>query len=436
MNRSFGIDYEWLSSDHADAVERWTTAALVVNVGPWCATEIEDTLAKTVRPSVRLSALRLAEWFATNWWRLLWEPRAGTYSWRASHKVGNAGDGYVWPDLSFSSDWQWVHVSSRPTARWDAEPIRYLSHFDHLISIAEFVRGIDEFVNGTIARLSSAQDSASRLSLLWSEIVSERVDPEYSALRILEACMGYDPDEAPSDLLGSLRHEMDSFGTNAIQEMAAAYKQGAVPHLKDLVGSAQNYGVAVRVPKCDNIRTRLKAEPEHTNIPWRRAERAAQIARQMWGLTPPISTEDFCDLMQIPQASFLETQSRGWRSFLAGFRDTDSSGNFRITVNSKYGTSRRFDLARLVGDHITTGDEDRLLPGTRCLTSRQKFQRAFAQEFLCPFDSLKERVNVEAPNSEDIYDAARYFDVSPLMIHTTLVNKGVLGRETLDGWIE
>ena len=434
MSTTFSITYKWLPSDNLEATERWTAAEIDIKVGSACATEVEDVVAKTVRSSARLSALRLAEWFAANWWRLLWEPRVDTYSWRASHKVGNAGHGYVWPDLSFSSDWQWVHVRSRPTTRWDVEPIRYLNHFDHLVPIRDFETGVDDFIDGTIARLSGVQADQSELSALWSEVASERSDPDCAALRKLEACMGYDPDEAPLELLESLRHQMGLFGERATQEMAAAYKQEAISHLKDLLESSKNGALAVRVPKRGDIRSRLTAETDDSDIPWQRAERAAQIAREVWNLSLPISTETFCDLMQIGQADFRHTQPHGSSWFLAGLRETDDSDAFRVQLSSKYDTSRRFGLARMVADHIAADEGDRLLPGTRSLTSRQKFQRAFAQELLCPFDTLKEHVDTEAPNSEDIYDAARYFDVSPVMVHATLVNKGMMGRETLDDW--
>ena len=435
MSSSFSIDYEWLPSNHGDVSERWTVAALVMNVGPWCATEVEDIFAKTVRSSARLSALHLAEWFAANWWRLLWEPRVDTYSWRVSHKVGSAGYGYVWPDMSFSSDWQSIHIRSRPTARWEAEPIRYLNHFDHLVSMSEFERGVEDFVNGTIARLSNAQNGQSSLSKLWNEVTYERLNPESSELRILEACMGYGPDEAPAGLLDNLQQHMDSFGASAIKEMAAAYKDQAVGHLMDLWGSADHYGIVVHVPQCDDIRSRINAETDDSDIPWKRAERAAKIARDIWDLAPPVSTRMFCELLGISQDGFLEDQPDAWGPFMAGFRDSAASDNFHISLNRKYRTSRRFDLVRLLADHLVTTEEDRLLPGTRSKTSRQKFQRAFAQEFLCPFDALTDHVISETPNSDEIYDAAQYFDVSPIVVHTTLVNKGVLGRESLDDWI-
>ncbi len=111
--------------------------------------------------------------------------------------MNNVGYGYVWPSLSFSSDWQSIHIRSRPTTRWEAEPIRYLSHFDFSVSIGDFVDSIDDFIDGTITRLFHVQNGVSQLSMLWDEVREERRDPGISELRILESCIGYDPDEVP-----------------------------------------------------------------------------------------------------------------------------------------------------------------------------------------------------------------------------------------------
>ena len=309
MTTSFSIDYDWLHGEYGDAVEKSTLAELAINIGGSCATQVEDILAKTVRSSARLSAFHLAEWFATNWWRLLWEPEADTYSWRASHRVGNAGNGYVWPDLSFSSDWHSVLVSTRPTARWDAEPIRYLNRFDIFIPISEFQRGLDDFVNGTIARLSSLGNMQSHLDLLWSEVLAERNAPEDSEGRRLEACMGYDPDESPPGLIDSLREQMNAYGTGAIREIAAASKDRAVSDINYLQEAAQNNGMTVDVPHLHDIQQRLKANSSDSDIPWRRAERAARMTRDIWGLESPISTEKLSELFGFGQVEFFSRTS-------------------------------------------------------------------------------------------------------------------------------
>ena len=68
----------------------------------------------------------------------------------------------------------------------------------------------------------------------------------------------------------------------------------------------------------------------------------------------------------------------------AGFRNGDPN-SFSVFLRGPIPASRRFALLRLVGDHLTAPRDDKLLPAARyAKTQRQKFQRAFAQEFLVP----------------------------------------------------
>ena len=437
MTTSFAIDYEWLPNEYGDGSEQSTFAALTISIGELYVTEVEDIFAKTVRSSARLSAFHLAEWFAANWWRLLWEPEAGnntkTYSWRSSHKVGNAGNGFVWPDLSFSSDWKSIHVSSRPTARCQFEPIRYLNNFDKSISIKDFERSAENFINATIARLSSLHNHHTKLSALWNEVLEERRDPEISERRALEACMGFDPDEAPANVLDDLMKVMCSYGKGAIQEIAADSGELASRQVDELYNHAIQNALIANVPERHDIQKRLGAA--QSDIPWRRAEIAARVAREAWGLTAPVSTKDFCDILNIQEQKFMNSDSASRQPLFAGFRDASSPHKFTVSLNGRRETSRRFALARLVADSIVADEDERLLPGTRAKTDRQKFQRAFAQELLCPFESLREYefFSEEKPFGDDeIDEAAQYFSVSPLLVKTLLVNKEMLERESLD----
>ena len=435
MKTTFSISYEWLPGNFDDVAEQATLAELTIEVAQSCATQVEDILAKTVRPSARVSALPLAEWFAANWWRLLWEPKAETYSWRASHKAGNAGYGYIWPDLSFSSDLQTVMVSSRPTARWEAEPIRYLNRFDIPITLSDFESGVSDFIEGTVARLSNTQKTKSDLAELWQEITEERHNPEVAQRRTLEAIMGYDPDEAPEGLIASLQEQAKRYGAYAIQEMAAAVKDQALLQINGLWAAARESGVIVQIPGCVDLRQQLNSGDNPAAKPWQQAEQAAQLAREMWRLGVPVSTEQLADLFSIPQKQFGEPGHPAHTSLSAGFRYGGQTNAFSVSWNSNHPTSRRFTLARLVGDHIATPEQERLLPGTRAATHRQKFQRAFAQEFLCPFDTLREVLGVEMPDTDDITAAAEHFAVSPLTVKNILVNKGVVDRETYQSWV-
>lgn len=235
MTNSFEIQCHWLDNGHGDEAEKVTFAEISINAGAKCATEVEDIFSRIVQSAAPLSALYLAQWFAVNWWRLLWEPEANSYSWRASHKVGNAGGGYVWPNLSFSSDWETILIKSCPTERWEAEPIRYLNQFDIPVSISAFAEGVDKFMSETIERLSNFTKTQSDLAEFWNEVMDERNNDEISERRTLEACMGYDPEEAPANLLDELHAGIDRYGKEAIQEVAAASGTQALSHIHELM---------------------------------------------------------------------------------------------------------------------------------------------------------------------------------------------------------
>ena len=433
MTPFFKIDYSWLPREYGDEVERVTLAEIDILFGESrSATTLEDVLGKTVRSSARLSAVRLAEWFASNWWRLCWEPHGNTLSWRLSHKVSNVGGGYVWPDLSFSTDWESVHVSVRHTEGWDGEPIRYLQDFNTRIALSEFKRGIDDFINGTIARLSSTLKTPTELSELWEQVKCERRNHEMSESRKLEACMGYDPDESPYGLIDRLLEAKESYGREAIQEVAVVSRSQTLTHIEMLQKLAENRTNVAHLPDYDRIRKHIRTQTDEFDVPWKRGRTAARIAREGWGLTGRVDTPTLSQMFKIPEDEVIQADAKVGSPLTVGLRTDDNPEQFGFMSNRRHPQARRFAFARLLADHLTMFENERLLPATDSKTARQKFQRAFAQEFLCPFDDLIYRFDKDAPTDDAIYEAAAYFEVSPRLVETALVNNGELDRETLD----
>lgn len=434
LSAALRIDYEWLPCEYGSDEERATLAELAVFAGDFCATELDDGIAKTVRRFARLSALHLAEWFAVNWWRLLWEPKTDGISWRMSHKIGGAGGGYIWPDLSFSSNWESVRVSSCRTEQSEAQPIRYLNDFSVNIPILDFERCIDRFVSGTIARLSDTVRAETDLSVLWRDVINERRDRDLSGLRKLEACMGFDPDEAPQELVHSLRQASKRYGEGAVHEMAAVCKNDTLSQIEISAAGARCGGLKVHVSSSETLRSRVEEQRKFSFLPWERARRAAVIARSTWNVEGAVPTSTLADLFEFKASALIDTQTTGAPALSAGFRDDDDAGSMHIAWNVRSPAGRRFALARLVADHLASRVEERLLPATNVSTSKQQFQRAFAQEFLCPYDALQEVIGTGAPAVDDIECAAEHFEVSTWVVVCTLVNNGTLTREALTDW--
>ena len=100
-------------------------------------------------------------------------------------------------------------------------------------------------------------------------------------------------------------------------------------------------------------------------------------------------------------------------------------------LRSKWETGRRFEVARLLGDRFLGSGEEPLLPATRAATYRQKAQRSFAAELLCPIEALTELLSGDF-SSESTEDAPARFHVSERTVLTLLGNHGLIDRENLD----
>jgi len=172
MNRGFDISFDWLPRESDNVIERYTLADICISWGSFCITELSDEVAKTVRKGPRVSAYAMALWLASNWWRLRWEPeRNNDISWLLSHKLGAAGGGYCWPDLSFASDGEAVTIHSVPTPAEEDVSVRYLQRIDLDIPATEFEAAVDAFIDAVMNRVASKTSSETELAGLWKEVI-------------------------------------------------------------------------------------------------------------------------------------------------------------------------------------------------------------------------------------------------------------------------
>ncbi|MHB8348205.1 MAG: hypothetical protein ACYDHM_13730 [Acidiferrobacterales bacterium] len=435
MSKEFEIQLEWLEGADRDPMERSTFAQIEIHAAHQIATELEDLFAQTVRPGLRASAYDLAVWFAENWWRLRWEPDEATADdWRLSHIMAAAGGGIAWPDISFASDGVHVLVESHKTSGGHGAPIRYIRDIAVQISAGVFETGIDEFVQRVLARLSSVKLAQSDLGQLWQQLLAERGDEELSAMRRLEALLGFDLDEAPSKLIAFLQSRINEAGLNAVEEIAAAAKQCSSETLQGILEQTSKSSISIRIESASGILKQYSDKSSPTELPWQRAEVAAKLARNEWGIGKgPVSNNTLSELLHVSEDLFKYTPSNGL-PVAAGFRTNHGTDKVSVVMRAKVETGRRFEIMRMVADHIVAPSEDRLLPVTAAKTDRQKFQRAFAQEFLLPFEELYDRLGqrqqvTDLVSDDDVEDVARDYDVSPLLVRTAIVNRGLLARD-------
>lgn len=429
------IELSWLPPFQGTREIGRTSAAIQVRFGAENATRSWDIWSDSVQDSVRVSAYPLAMWLASSWWRIRWEAppsrvkltdnqASADLKWRMSHELPAAGYGFVWPQLSFASDGESIRVTSTQSRASSSEPVHYLSAFDLSISAGDFEAGIDKFMDLVLRRLDALGETD--LHLLWREVLAERTDDQRSSARRMEARLGYDPDEAPLPLLHRLQHLADQVGSDAADEIAPVCA-GSDPSeaLTEVVKLASEPGIGARISLPAS-----KPGPNGAGLPWQRAQRLAASVRQALGFgDEPLDDKSLADLLGISPKDLNEKPPGLLPLGLAVRSGNDQ--RLKLHFHKRNRPARRFEAARFIADWLTARGSDQWFPVTDATTARQKLQRAFAAEFLCPIDALRSYLGNEL-DPEAFEKAAEHFVISEMAIKSHLANHHLIPRTLVD----
>ena len=407
--------------------DRATLGELRIVAGRLTLTEAWDSRTGERRVGAHLSAHRLAEWLVWNWWRLRWEPahqdrqRLGGLEWRRAHELASIGGGWLWPNIVMVSDGLRIILEAKPAQEAQSEPLRYMANLAVGMPAPVFEAGIDAFVERVLSRLNDRAGTQPDLRTAWRELCAERHDPELTAYRRIEACLGHDVDAADPQIIEGIITDGIALGSVAMMEVAADGAQRA----DELRQSAADAGFSADSDSAANLQADLQ---EWTGqAPWEigiHAARALRAQEKLGG--KPISNSCLAELFGASHAALRSSARVGPLAFALW----EGNGDARVVLRAKKSTGRRFELARLLGDRCLMHEDEPLRPATRASTYRQKAQRAFAGEFLCPIDSLTDHLAQDF--SEDAREAAAdYFNVSPLAVTTLLVNHGLMARDDI-----
>ncbi len=436
MNKGMAIELEWLPPFQGIEEIGCTSATLQLRFGSENATRFEDAWSKSVQNGARISAYPLALWLASSWWRIRWEPLPSRIrlapdeipadaNWRMSHELPAAGYGFIWPRLTFASDGEAIWVNCQPSPALSLEPVRYLSEFDVFVPARDFERETDGFMDLVLRRLDVL--GKTQLHVLWQEVLAERADPAQSAPRRLEARLGYEPDEAPLSLLEQMIMLVSEAGPDATDEIAPACA-GSRPTdtLNEVIDLASRPGVSGRINGLADAGVDGLKSP-----PWERAHRLAHAVRASLGLAgQPLTDEILSQVLEIRSDSL--TGSAGSYSHAPlGLAIRTGNDELKLLFRKKNRPGRRFEAARFIADYLCAEERDRWLPITDAATARQKVQRAFAAEFLCPIASLRAYLGDEFL-PEAFEDAAEYFGISELAIKSHLANHHLIPRTLVE----
>jgi hypothetical protein len=434
MTKAWAITADWEALDEGDVAERSCFGSIGIQANGVWLTEGHDLLADRLGHAPLVSAYQLAEWFAWNWWRLRWEPRAASNEWCMAHKLSSIGGGYVWPNISIFSDGERTALISRATRERAQTSFRYINDSVAVILSTEFESVVDGFIELVLSRLASADVKDTNLARLWADVLAERSDPALSQARKLEALLGYDPDELSPALIDKLISDSSSGDMSAIEELAADsghMRTAIVPSISDLCAVSKQYGFDTS-PSAMVALDEIYKHPAKQGLPaWQFGANAARALRQQQKLGDgPISDSSLTTLLAVAKNVLGKDEATSPTCNMSFALDSADRGS-RIVLRSRWREGRRFELARILGDRLMNSARARLYPATRAFTYRQKAQRSFAAEFLSPFESTLGMLKGDY-SLENQLDVAAHFEVSEMTIRAQLVDHKILEREDLE----
>ena len=424
ISKYFQFSAAWLK-DSDDVAE------ICLRVGGSVISRVADTKKGTLREYFRASSTSLALWLADNWWRLRWEiiSDAGLPSvdWRLRHELNSASGGALWPPVMIYSVGERIAFAPSVGRRVVDGPQCYFPFDVGMVAAAEYERELDSFFDAVLGYCAKTDDG-NALKILLKQITTERNDPELAGWRRLEACLGFDPDAAPDEVVNALVELEAIAGEDGVEEAAhAAPGTGAAQSLSSVIEATRESTVEIDLSLADSLQRDWNVSSYAS--PWKMAEAAATELRSKIGVTRELLDHtNFADIFKA-RWDDLKSATATARYLPYGARiGTPEKSRVALQTSISKPYIRRFELARQLGDAVWQKDADFGIV-SRSKSDRQKFQRAFAQNLLCPFEYLQQVIDVSDPTPEAIKSAARKFVVHPTVVRNQLVYKGYLPFE-------
>lgn len=409
-------------------------AEIYLRSGESVISKIRDAETLKDRDFFRASATSVALWFADNWWRLRWETHPNvkgasvpSADWRLRHELNSANGGSMWPSLMIYSVGNRLVFAPSRAKKLVAGPHNYLPFKMSVVAADAYEAELDNFFQSVIEHCAKAMDGHA-LKELISQISTERDDPELAAWRRLEACLGFDADEAPEEVINSLVELESVAGEDGVEEAAHAQPgDKSAEYLSEVIHATEKSELQVDLSLAKIIREKI--EDFQNMTPWQMAQDAAAHLRKILGVeVGEFKNESFADTFKTRWED-LKSASATCRQLKYGARIGDEK-KAHISLQFSSESDRRFELARQFGDAIWQRDANFGIV-SRSKTDRQKFQRAFANNLLCPIDSIQNIIS-DATDSLSINEASRQLNVRSSVIRNQLVYAGYLPFENIN----
>ena len=368
------------ANSDGSAVERATFGQLEVLAGGKNLTGLLHWVADGRTPEHSwgpyVSGYHLAEWFATHWWRLRWEPSrrwepgeymsGEEYAWNLSHRMSDVGEGFIWPNITFNCDGYLCEVVSDKSAD-QFSPMEYLGGQKTCVSAEAWECAVDEYVRQVLSLLYVDNLTNTDLEAVWNELDVERSDEDLTAYRRIEALLGFDVDEGVESDIKAVLDDAKLLGDDAVAELATGTGTNRTS-ASDIQRMSHELGFALSFK--DSFSFAIDDSPIAAQ--WGQVDAGyigkqfAHSVRDVAGWSEgPVSDEYLAELAGTSVSAIQDEGSSVPISWVYAPSDVQR----QVVLRGRWRTSRRFDMARIVGDrvfgHAQCVSSEPLSPATR-----------------------------------------------------------------------
>lgn len=379
---------------------------------------------------------QLAFWLLDNWWRLRWEglPATGVGAeWRMAHDLSSLG-GTAWPRLYMWGDGQRVGVSSFKDPIGVVGPVQFLEERLEFFNAADWEAGTDAYLQEVADEVNGFGSDRDALRQLLDELTAERKDADIATWRRLEARLGYDVDRSPESVMEALFAIASRFDMDGVEEASQATQGSeAAAVLEQEIEAARSSRLQCDFGSAQEIAANMTLVADE-NI-WTPAERAARAIREAADRRHgPLRNTVLSDILGVSKHALQSSHAAPAEKLPYALRLGEGDHNV-VALRAKRSQSRRFELARALGDVLwTKGSSLGPLTGTK--TDRQRFQRNFAQSLLCPIEDLQDYLGNDTIDDDAIETAAEHFHVNRSLVVRTLQKKQIIKPDSFEHMVE
>lgn len=407
------ITCDWESASGVRTPElRATWGRLRIMIGDEIVTLVKELESPSqIRESIDAAAYPLAEWLALNWWDLETASHLPTYG---GLNLSGAGEGFPWPSMTLRSDRQQMWVQS---LRWNDpnQRVRVLGSVDAMLDADEVRHALSRFIDATVRRLEDCNVTDTLLQEEWASIQSSDTDEREFA--IVAASWGFDPYNISDDDASALLSAADTLGDSALfADLSRAVPISGLGSADRWVRDALERTAPTRLLKGLGVPLLEPLADVSGSAPWREGYERARRLRNALDLTPerPVAIEELVGLASAT------TEPPGNIEALVRI-DGDAMG---AVVGPGIGPATprgRFIGARTLARRITAPQTSSSLL-TRGSRYTDRFERAFAAEFLAPAEGIEKRLGGDYSDAA-LAQVAEKLGVSPRVVEHQVENQ-------------